>query len=63
MKTVTLTDLRRNLESYLDEAQNGDIVITRYGKVVARLISTANENQNENSDASESDTDAATSVA
>lgn len=41
MKTVTLTDLRRNLEAYLAEAQAGDIVITRYGKEVGRLIATA----------------------
>lgn len=40
MKTVTLTDLRRNLEAYLAEARTGDIVITRYGKEVARLIAT-----------------------
>lgn len=40
MKTVTLTDLRRNLDAYLTEARSGDIVITKYGKEVARLIAT-----------------------
>lgn len=37
-KTVTLTELRRNLEAYLDQAQQGDITITRYGKPVGRLV-------------------------
>lgn len=56
MTTVTLTDLRRNLEAYLTQAQNGDIVITRYGKEVGRLIATTEQDatQSENQQAAQS---------
>jgi prevent-host-death family protein len=37
---VTLTELRRNLESYLSQAQSGDVIITKYGREVARLVGT-----------------------
>lgn len=40
MNTVTLTELRRNLESYLTQAQSGDVIITKYGREVARLVGT-----------------------
>jgi prevent-host-death family protein len=40
MKKVTLTELRRNLEGFLTEARQGDIVITKYGREVGRLIAT-----------------------
>jgi prevent-host-death family protein len=43
MKTVTLTELRRNLETYLDESKECDIVITKYGRAVAKLIGTESE--------------------
>jgi prevent-host-death family protein len=38
MRSVTLTELRRNLDGFVKEAQGGDIVITKYGKEVGRLI-------------------------
>jgi antitoxin (DNA-binding transcriptional repressor) of toxin-antitoxin stability system len=47
MKTVTLTELRRNLEGFLTEARQGDIVITKYGKEVGRLIATGNADDTE----------------
>jgi prevent-host-death family protein len=63
MKTVTLTDLRRNLEAYLAEAQAGDIVITRYGKEVGRLIATADSSAQGASTSTEEATRPANSAA
>ena len=47
MNTVTLTELRRNLESYLTQAQSGDVIITKYGREVARLVATADLQTND----------------
>ena len=40
MKTVTMTELRRNLSKILDEveSQGTEFLITRYGRGVAVLI-------------------------
>lgn len=69
MRTVTLTELRRNLDAFLNEAQSGDIVITRYGKEVGRLIGTGGASGAvaaggaNNNDANDSDGDSATANA
>lgn len=42
MTTVSLTELRKNLDSYIKQTKEGDVVITRYGSVIAKLISTVN---------------------
>ena len=52
MNTVTLTELRRNLESYLNKARTGDVIITKYGREVARLVSTAASATTEDSNSS-----------
>lgn len=35
---ITATELKANLGKYLEEAQAGEIVITKNGKVIARLL-------------------------
>ncbi len=37
--TITATELKLNLEKYLDMAQSEDIFITKNGKIIARLTS------------------------
>ena len=39
MTQVTLTELKANTGKYVDLAATGDILITRNGKIVARLTS------------------------
>jgi prevent-host-death family protein len=64
MRSVTLTELRRNLDGYLNQAQTGDIVITKYGREIGRLIAAAGaanvagnaESGNATSEREESDT-------
>jgi len=39
MKTVSITDLRKNASYYLDLVERGvEVAIRRHGKVVARLV-------------------------
>lgn len=59
MKSVTLTELRRNLETYLNEAKDGDIAVTRYGKIVARLVSTERSGETESDTANGHDASSA----
>jgi prevent-host-death family protein len=35
---ITATELKQNLGKYIDEAAHGDVVITKNGKAVARLV-------------------------
>lgn len=64
MKSVTMTELRRNLDTYVELAKNGDVAITCYGRVVAKLVGgsetvDATEEQSEHSK-SETSADQAT---
>lgn len=45
MKIVTVTELRRNLESYIDQLKDGEVSVTRYGKIVARLATSSDNAQ------------------
>ena len=37
MLSITATELKNNLSAYLGKASSEDIIITQYGKMVARL--------------------------
>lgn len=40
-KTITLTNLRHNLDDHLQQVARGDeLLITRYGRLIARIVQT-----------------------